>query len=55
MACVRRNKCAVMSLSCRRFVDTHLCFNGFDQGEFGFGEVVYLLKVEPELPFRSQW
>src|ERR1700723_1708501 len=32
-----------------RFVDAHLCFNGFGQGEFGSGEVVHLLKVEPEL------
>jgi len=31
------------------FVDAHLCFNGLGQGELGFGEVVHLLKIEPEL------
>jgi hypothetical protein len=30
-------------------VRAHLSYNGFGQGELGFGEVVHLLKVEPEL------
>lgn len=32
-----------------RFVDPHLGFNGFGQSEFGLGEIVHLLKIEPEL------
>src|ERR1700722_15883366 len=44
-----RIQCKIRRLSHIRCVDRHLGFNRLGQSEFGFGEVVHLLKVEPEL------
>ena len=47
-------KSSCVMLSGIRFVDAHFCFNGFAQREFGFSEVVHLLKIEPEFGLLSK-